>query len=139
LQADKIPLIPSRPQGHCCELKTTSWDLILFGHGDRRLQSSGRPVVAELLGLPCVTALHLDIEGTKGVAEREIEGGIEVVDFPLPAVLTLTKASMSRAYCTQASWRRKKKPLEVKPVQVERRSRGRALTRLPSGKKGRSW
>jgi len=42
-------------------------------------------LVAELLGLPCVTAVsHLDIDGTKGVAEREIEGGIEVVDFSSP-------------------------------------------------------
>jgi len=38
-------------------------------------------IVAELLGLPCVTAVsHLDIDGAKGVAEREIEGGIEVVE-----------------------------------------------------------
>src|SRR6266576_627540 len=49
-------------------------------------------IVAELLGLQCVSAVsHLDIEGVKGIAEREIEGGIEVVEFPLPALLTVDK------------------------------------------------
>src|SRR5207244_4870768 len=71
----------------------TTWDLILFGRmaiDDYNHQVG--TLVAELLDLPCVSAVsHLDIEGAKGVAEREIEGGIEVVDFPLPAVLTTDK------------------------------------------------
>src|SRR3989441_988581 len=77
------------------------------------------PLVAELLGLPCVTAVsHLDIEGTKGVAEREIEGGIEVVDFPLPAVLTADKGLNEPRYpALKGIMAAKKKPLDVKPVQ----------------------
>jgi electron transfer flavoprotein beta subunit len=78
------------------------------------------PLVAELLGLPCVTAVsHLDIEGTKGVAEREIEGGIEVVDFPLPALLTADKGlNEPRLPALKGIMAAKKKPLEVKPVHV---------------------
>src|SRR5439155_1433292 len=91
LQADSIPADPFQTATViAAELKGTAWDLVLFGRMaiDDYSHQVG-PLVAELLGLPCVTAVsHLDIEGTKGVAEREIEGGMEVVNFSLPAVLT---------------------------------------------------
>src|SRR5712664_2589361 len=75
---------------------------------------------ADPLGLPCVTAIsHLEIEGTKGFAEREIEGGIEVVEFPLPAVLTADKGLNEPRYpALKGIMAAKKKPLEVKPVQA---------------------
>jgi len=97
-----------------------SWDLILFGRmaiDDYNTQVG--TLVAELVGLPCVTAVsHLDIDGTKGVAEREIEGGIEVVDFSLPAVLTTDKGLNEPRYpALKGIMAAKKKPLEVKPVQ----------------------
>jgi electron transfer flavoprotein beta subunit len=103
------------------ELKGGGWDLILFGKMaiDDYNQQVG-PMVAELLGLPCVTAVaHLDIDGTRGVAEREIEGGIEVVEFPLPAVLTTDKGLNEPRYpALKGIMAAKKKPLEVKPVQL---------------------
>jgi electron transfer flavoprotein beta subunit len=121
LQADKIPADPfETAKVIAAELKSTTWDLILFGRmaiDDYNTQVG--PLVAELLGLPCVTAVsHLEIEGTKGVAEREIEGGIEVVDFPLPAVLTVDKGLNEPRYpALKGIMAAKKKPLEVKPVQ----------------------
>jgi electron transfer flavoprotein beta subunit len=121
LQADKIPADPfEAAKVLAAELKSTSWDLILFGRmaiDDYNHQVG--PQVAELLGLPCVTAVsHLDIEGAKGVAEREIEGGIEVVDFPLPAVLTVDKGLNEPRYpALKGIMAAKKKPLVVKPVQ----------------------
>ena len=49
-------------------------------------------MVAELLGLPCVTrSLISRSSGGTLEAEREIEGGIEVVTCALPAVLTCDK------------------------------------------------
>jgi len=108
-------------QAIAAELKGGGWDLILFGKMaiDDYNQQVG-PMVAELLGLPCVTAVaHLDIEGNKGVAEREIEGGIEVVEFPLPAVLTADKGLNEPRYpALKGIMAAKKKPLEVKPVQL---------------------
>src|SRR5258706_5991597 len=95
LQVDKTPTDPfEAAKLIAAELKRGgAWDLSLFGRmaiDDYNTQVG--TLVAELLGLPCVTAVsHLDIDGTKGVAEREIEGGIEVVDFSLPAVLTTDK------------------------------------------------
>jgi len=108
-------------QALAAELQPGGWDLILFGKMaiDDYNQQVG-PMVAELLGLPCVTAVaHLEIDGQKGVAEREIEGGIEVVEFPLPAVITADKGLNEPRYpALKGIMAAKKKPLEVKPVQL---------------------
>ena len=120
LQAERIPVDPfETAKLIAAELKGTNWDLILFGRmaiDDYNHQIG--TLVAELLGLPCVTAVsHLDIDGAKGVAEREIEGGIEVVDFPLPAVLTTDKGLDEPRYpALKGIMAAKKKPLDVKPV-----------------------
>jgi len=142
LQAEKIPADPfEAAKVIAAELKSTSWDLILFGRmaiDDYNHQVG--PLVAELLGLPCVTAVsHLEIEGSKGVAEREIEGGIEVVEFPLPAVLTADKGLNEPRYpALKGIMAAKKKPLEVKPVQVGGGSFDVvALTPPPERKEGR--
>jgi len=75
-------------------------------------------MVAELLGLPCVTAVaHLTLEAGKGTAEREVEGGIEVIEFPLPAVLTADKGLNEPRYpALKGIMAAKKKPLDVKPI-----------------------
>src|SRR5436190_3620899 len=120
LQTERIPADGFvAAQALAADLKDGGYDLILFGKmaiDDYNHQVG--PMVAELLGLPCVTAVtHLDIEGTKGVAEREIEGGIEVVDFPLPAVLTTDKGlNEPRLPALKGIMAAKKKPLEVKPA-----------------------
>jgi electron transfer flavoprotein beta subunit len=142
LQADRIPADPfeaARVIG--AELKTASWDLILFGRmaiDDYHHQVG--TLVAELLGLPCVTAVsHLDIDGQKGVAEREIEGGIEVVEFSLPAVLTTDKGLNEPRYpALKGIMAAKKKPLDVKPVQPGPGSlEVLALTPPPERKEGK--
>jgi electron transfer flavoprotein beta subunit len=66
------------------------------------------------------TVAHLEIEGGKGVAEREIEGGVEVVEFPLPAVLTADKGLNEPRYpALKGIMAAKKKPLEVKTPAAE--------------------
>ncbi|HXF95447.1 MAG TPA: electron transfer flavoprotein subunit beta/FixA family protein [Gemmatimonadales bacterium] len=101
------------------ELRDGGWDLVFFGKmaiDDYNHQVG--PMVAELLGLACVTAVtHLEIADGKGIAQREIEGGIEVVEFPLPAVLTADKGLNEPRYpALKGIMAAKKKPLEVKPV-----------------------
>jgi len=122
LQTDAIPADGFvTAQAIAAELKPGAWDLILFGKMaiDDYNQQVG-PMVAELLGLPCVTAVaHLELDGAKGVAEREIEGGIEVVEFPLPAVITADKGLNEPRYpALKGIMAAKKKPLDVKPVQL---------------------
>jgi electron transfer flavoprotein beta subunit len=122
LQADRIPADGfETAKAIAAELKDGGWDLILFGKmaiDDYNHQVG--PMVAELLGLPCVTAItHLEIDGGRGVAEREIEGGIEVVEFPVPAVLTADKGLNKPRYTgLKGIMAAKKQALEVKPVQL---------------------
>jgi electron transfer flavoprotein beta subunit len=77
------------------------------------------PMVAELLHLPCVTAVsRLDVSEGSGTAEREIEGGTEVVEFQLPAVLTTEKGLNEPRYpALRGIMLAKKKPLDVKEVE----------------------
>ena len=122
LQADRIPADGLQAAtALAAELKAGGYDLILFGKmaiDDYNHQVG--PMVAELIDLPCVTTVaHLEIENDKGTAEREIEGGVEVVEFPLPAVLTTDKGLNEPRYpALKGIMAAKKKPLEVKPVTV---------------------
>ena len=142
LQTDAVPADGFvTAQAIAAELKPGAWDLILFGKMaiDDYNQQVG-PMVAELLGLPCVTAAaHLEIDDAKGVAEREIEGGIEVVEFPLPAVITADKGLNDPRYpALKGIMAAKKKPLEVKPVQLGAGSiEVLALTPPPQRKEGK--
>jgi electron transfer flavoprotein beta subunit len=142
LQADAAPadgFVTARALA--AELQSGGWDLILFGKmaiDDYNHQVG--PMVAELLGLPCVTTVaHLEIADGKGTAEREIEGGVEVVEFPLPAVLTCDKGLNEPRYpALKGIMAAKKKPLEVKPAAL---AAGGAevlgLTPPPERKEGR--
>lgn len=103
------------------ELKDGGWDLILFGK--QSADSSNGVVgamVGEMLGLPVVTAISsLDITTTSGSAKREIEGGQEFVEFPLPAVLTIDQGLNTARYPSlKGIMAAKRKPLEVKPAQL---------------------
>ena len=103
------------------ELKNGGWDLILFGKVaiDTADQAVG-PMVAELLGLPCVSAISsLEISNGRGTAKRELEGATEVVEFPLPAVLTIDEGlNKERLPSLKGIMAAKKKPLEMKPAQL---------------------
>ena len=103
------------------QLKDGGYDLILFGRMsiDSSNQSVG-PMVAELLGLPCVTAAsRLDVSGGTGKAQRELEGASETVEFPLPAVVSIDEGVARPRYPSlKGIMAAKKKPLEVKPAQL---------------------
>jgi electron transfer flavoprotein beta subunit len=125
LQADVIPADGLEvAKALAAELKGGGYDLILFGKmaiDDYNHQVG--PMVAELLDLPCVTAVaHLEIDGARraGTAEREIEGGVEMVEFTLPAVLTTDKGLNEPRYpALKGIMAAKKKPLETKPASLE--------------------
>jgi len=120
LQTERIPADGFvAAQALAADLKDGGYDLILFGKmaiDDYNHQVG--PMVAELLGLPCVTAVtHLDVAGQTGVAEREVEGGVEVCEFPLPAVLTVDKGLNEPRYpALKGIMTAKRKPLDVRPV-----------------------
>ena len=97
------------------------YDVILFGRNatDTGNGSVG-PMVAQLLGLPCVTAVsHLDIDGATGTAERELEGATETVSFPLPAVLSIDEGlGRPRIPSLKGIMAAKKKPMDERPAQL---------------------
>ena len=103
------------------QIKDGGYELILFGRMsiDSSNQSVG-PMVAELLGLPCVTAAsRLDVSGGTGKAQRELEGASETVEFPLPAVVSIDEGVARPRYTSlKGIMAAKKKPLEVKPAQL---------------------
>jgi electron transfer flavoprotein beta subunit len=120
LQTDRIPADGlETAKALAAELKDGGWDLILCGKmaiDDYNHQVG--PMVAELLGLPCVTAVaHLELAAGRGTAEREVEGGVEVVEFPLPAVVTTEKGLNEPRYpALKGIMAAKQKPLQTKPV-----------------------
>src|SRR2546425_10719751 len=142
LQVDRIP--PDGwpvAQALAAALRDGGYDLILFGKlaiDDYNHQVG--PMVAELLGLPCVTAItHLDLADGRGTAEREVEGGIEAVEFPRPAVLTTDKGLNEPRYpALKGIMAAKKKPLDVKPTALAVGGLDVvALTTPPARKEGR--
>ncbi len=103
------------------EIKTHSPDLVLCGMKavDNDQQQVG-PMLAEYLGMPSVSVVaELEAEEGKVVAHREVEGGVEVVELPLPAVVTATKGKHEPRYPSlKGIMAAKKKPLEEKDAQV---------------------
>ncbi len=103
------------------ELEGGEFDLILFGSkaADDDQQQVG-PMTAELLGLPCVTVVaEVAVEEGKVVCHREVEGGTEIVEIEMPAVVTITKGPHEPRYPSlKGIMAAKKKPLEEKPAEV---------------------
>ena len=103
------------------ELKPGNFDLVLFGK--HAFDSSAGVVgtaTAELLNLPCVTAASkLEIANGKGAARRELEGAAELLEFGLPAVVTIDEGIARPRYPSlKGIMAAKKKPLASKPAQL---------------------
>ncbi|NOT34750.1 MAG: electron transfer flavoprotein subunit beta/FixA family protein [Candidatus Eisenbacteria bacterium] len=81
-------------------------------------QAQVGPMLAELIGAPCVTVVaKFELAGEKAMVEREIEGGREVVEVTLPAVFTADKGLNEPRYASlKGIMAAKKKPLEEKPA-----------------------
>ncbi len=98
-------------------LKDLNADVIFFGKQSIDYYNEQVPgCVAELLGWPSVSVVvKLAIEGKKVVAEREIEGGHEVVETSLPAVICAQKGLNEPRYPSlKGIMAAKSKPIEEK-------------------------
>ena len=122
LKADEVPFDGlAIAQALAAELKDGGYDLILFGRmATDSANGTVGPMTAELLNLPCVTAIsHLEIADGRGTARRELEGSAETMEFPLPAVLTIDEGiARPRLASLKGIMAAKKKPLDVKPAQL---------------------
>ncbi len=74
-------------------LKKTTFDLILCGKMGIDYYLSSFPLaLAQMLDIPCVSGItKLEIRNREAVAQREVEGGKEVVLTSLPAIFTCEK------------------------------------------------
>jgi electron transfer flavoprotein beta subunit len=102
------------------ELKDMGASLILFGmKGADMDQQQVGPMAATLLDLPCVTAVsEFELAGDTVTCHRGVEGGTEVLEMDLPAVITMTKGKFEPRYASlKGIMAAKRKPLEEKDAQ----------------------
>jgi electron transfer flavoprotein beta subunit len=122
LRADQIPADGlAIARALAAELRDGGYDLILFGRMaiDSSNQTVG-PMTAELLDLPCVSAVSkLDVSNGRGTARRELEGAAEILEFPLPALVTIDEGVARPRYPSlKGIMAAKKKPLVTRPAQL---------------------
>src|SRR5436309_1665097 len=93
-------------------------DLVLFGRASTDAETGQvGPEVAELLGLPQVTAarrLVVDPSARTFVAERETDDGFETVTGPLPAVVTAAEDLAEERFPTKAD----RQAAAAKPIEA---------------------
>ena len=128
--ADRAVLLKGQPtldglataKALAAEIKAISPDLVLTGMKsvDDDQQQVGT-MLAELIDAPAVSVVaEFEVADGKAVAHREIEGGVEVVEVALPAVITMTKGKHEPRYPSlKGIMAAKKKPLEEKDAQLE--------------------
>jgi len=103
--------------------KDQGFDLILTGKETINYNGSLVPgMIAEMLNLPLVAlASKLDVSGSLATCEREIAGGVEVLEVTLPAVISAAKGmAEQRIPNMKGIMSARTKPLQViTPAAVE--------------------
>ncbi len=91
------------------------------------------PMLATLLGRPCATVVaKFELEGQAAKVERDIEGGRERLDVPLPAVLTTDKGLNEPRYASlKGIMAAKKKTIEERAVDLGAPNLERVALELP--------
>ena len=102
-------------------IKGMEYDLIFCGKQaiDDDLAQVG-PALAEMLGIPqivVVTKVEVSEDGKKAKVNRQIIGGEEIIEVPLPAVLTAQKGLNEPRYASLPGIMKAKKK-EVKSVKI---------------------
>ena len=121
LKCDQVPFDSAAiAAALAAELKDGAYDLVMFGK--MAIDSAAGVVgvmVGELLDVATVHACSkLEIANGKGEARRELEGGAEMVRFPLPAAVTIDEGIARPRYPSlKGIMAAKKKPMESKPAQ----------------------
>lgn len=108
------------------QAKDGDYDIVFTGK--ETIDHNGSEVgamLAEMLSVPFVSyANHLEIEGDKLVVEREIDGGIQVVELSTPCVISAAKGlAEQRIPNMRGIMMAKRKPLNVvTPIDVSPRA-----------------
>lgn len=118
-------------------LRDQGFDLILCGKQavDDDAGVVG-PMLAEFLGLPCVTVVvEIGIAGGQATVKREIEGGYETATFKLPGVIAAQKGLNEPRYASlKGIMAAKKKPIEETAVAAPAPKLEIVRLELPAGR-----
>jgi electron transfer flavoprotein beta subunit len=101
------------------EIKSLGCELVFFGKQSVDYDNSiTGQITAELLNYNCVSVVvDFKLDGNKITAEREIEGGREVVETELPAIITAQKGLNEPRYASlKGIMAAKKKVIAEKPA-----------------------
>lgn len=101
------------------ETKSLGCEVVFFGKQSVDYDNSiTGQLTAEMLGYNCLSVVvALTIDGNKVTAEREIEGGREVIQTELPVVITAQKGLNEPRYASlKGIMAAKKKTIEEKPA-----------------------
>ena len=101
------------------EIKSLGCELVFFGKQSVDYDSAiTGQITAEMLNYNCVpVVVDLKLDGNKITAEREIEGGREVVETELPAIITTQKGLNEPRYASlKGIMAAKKKVIAEKPA-----------------------
>jgi electron transfer flavoprotein beta subunit len=103
----------------CAAIKNLEYDVIFCGHRaiDDDFGETGA-ILAELLQLPqvtLVTKVDVAADNKTAMVERDVEGGKETLEVPLPCVLTSQKGLNEPRYASLPGiMKAKKKPIDKK-------------------------
>jgi len=101
------------------EIKNQNCDLVFFGKQSIDYDNSiTGQLTAEILGYSCISvAVTFKLDENKITVEREIEGGMEVMETELPAIITTQKGLNEPRYASlKGIMAAKKKVIEEKPA-----------------------
>jgi electron transfer flavoprotein beta subunit len=119
------------------EIKSQAAQLVFMGKQSVDYDNSivGQ-LTAELLGYNCIAVcVKLEINGDKIIAEREIEGGREIIETSLPAVITCQKGLNEPRYASlKGIMAAKKKTIEEKSPSAYSPTTEVIDMHLPAGK-----
>ena len=120
VNAERIPSDPAVTAKALAEvIKSGNYDLTFMGRQAVDNDHAQVPsLVSQALNLPCVSmVVKLTIEGDKGTALREIEGGHEKVSFKLPAIIGANRHLNEPRYRSlKGIMQAKKKAIEARDV-----------------------
>ncbi|NUN09845.1 MAG: electron transfer flavoprotein subunit beta/FixA family protein [Ignavibacteriaceae bacterium] len=86
----------------CDEIKSLNLELVFMGKQSVDFDSSATgQILSELLGFNCITnCVSFSLDGRNVRAEREIEGGREVLETTLPVIITAQKGLNEPRYAS---------------------------------------
>ena len=123
------------------EIKAQGAELVFFGKQSVDYDNSAiGQITAELLGYNCISvAVSFALDGNKITCEREIEGGKEIVETTLPALITAQKGLNEPRYASLKGIMaaKKKEIAEKSPAAATNFTEVIAMKRPPSKQAGK--